>query len=629
MDFYRRRIAGLDSMGTPSLDMRSETVADEADPSNTIAPYHSALNGVNQPLNMVFKDATWWMLGAIILGILLVRLFQIFWSQIRLISAMHLAGQQQTYWKITQWSWVPSIKAKFLWAPLFKKRHHREIQLSSAVNMGIIPSRLHSFFLFCIFGTSAIYMLDLDYTKENKYAIIAEERGRTGTLALVHMIPLIILAGRNNPLIPLLKISFDTYNLFHRWLGRLVVIETCIHTLCWFIVQNADGGFDSVREKILYNMFCGSGMVGTIAMIILFFSSLSPVRHAFYEVFLNFHVIFAFIIFVCTYIHCVSAEIGWLPQTTWMIGIFVLWLTERLCRLFSLTYNNWSARGFTEAVAEGLPGEVTRVTLHLPRFVDVKPGMHAYLRFKGLGLSPWDSHPFSVAWWEHVPADKALLPVVSEKRSESQTEKHIDRRHATTSVSFLIGARTGLTRALYNKANVPGGVRLRAAMEGPYAGHHDFSSYGHVVLVAGSTGITHAISYIKPLIEGCNNGTVATRKIDLIWTIRDADALNHVNPWMEQILAIPNRREILHMWIFVTRPTRAIHMSSLGDTVKIHPGRPNLGQMLRLSAQDQHGAMAVCVCGPGGLQDDVRNSVREIITENGTQISYIEESFTW
>ena len=42
------------------------------------------------------------------------------------------------------------------------------------------------------------------------------------------------MAGRNNPLVPLLGISFDTYNLLHRWLGRIVVLESVLHSLAHF-----------------------------------------------------------------------------------------------------------------------------------------------------------------------------------------------------------------------------------------------------------------------------------------------------------------------------------------------------------------------------------------------------------
>ena len=40
-------------------------------------------------------------------------------------------------------------------------------------------------------------------------------RNRSGTLAVVNMVPLIPVAGRNSPLIDWLNIPYDTFNLMH------------------------------------------------------------------------------------------------------------------------------------------------------------------------------------------------------------------------------------------------------------------------------------------------------------------------------------------------------------------------------------------------------------------------------
>ena len=63
--------------------------------------------------------------------------------------------------------------------------------------------------------------------------VATEIRNRTGVLSVMNMLPLFLLAGRNNPLIKLLDISFDTYNLMHRWIGRIVVLEAVAHTAAW------------------------------------------------------------------------------------------------------------------------------------------------------------------------------------------------------------------------------------------------------------------------------------------------------------------------------------------------------------------------------------------------------------
>jgi predicted ferric reductase len=594
-----------------------------ATPSSTISPYSTGLNGVNQPNNMLFTDLLWWSLGIVGLVLLLIRIVELAWAKLRLLTAMSLPGHKQEFWRRTQWHRMPGLKTGLLYAPLWKKRHNREIRLSSAANMGTLPSRLHALLLFGYLASNLAYMFILDWKNENKYALCAEIRGRSGTLSVVSMVPLIIFAGRNNPLIGLLNVSFDTYNLLHRWMGRISIIEAIIHFIAWAIVQVADDGWAGVKHKILHDRFISSGTVGAAAMAVILFLALSPVRHAFYETFLNTHIILALVAFICTWIHCISASIpGGLPQTPWMLAIMALWLAERTARMLRLAYVNWSSRGFTEAFVEAVPGEACRVTMHLPRAVTVKPGQHAYIRFAGVNC--WENHPFSIAFYEHAYRSDDMLPV-SEKDHPRQPREAVG-----TTVSFLIGAHTGFTRKLYNKAlqSQSRSISMRAALEGPYAGHHSMDSYGHCVLFAGATGITHQISYLPHLIEGFNAGTVATRRVTLVWIVRDYELLEWARPWMDKILRLPNRKAVLQIRLFVTRPKTASQVVSSSTTVQMFPGRPNIPMLLAKEVGEQMGAMCVSVCGPGGLADDVRDAVRKV-QSHGTVVDFVEESFTW
>lgn len=45
-------------------------------------------------------------------------------------------------------------------------------------------------------------------------------------------------------------------------------------------------------------------------------------------------------------------------------------------------------------------------------------------------------------------------------------------------------------------------------------------SYGTVVLIAGGIGITHPVPFIKDLVEGYANGTIATRRVVLVWVVQ-------------------------------------------------------------------------------------------------------------
>lgn len=628
LSLIRRGLAHLDpiAVATQTLQIRADSVSDGEEPTSTITPYYHDLNGVNQPMNMLFKQVLWLMLGISASLVLLIRIGQLLWAQLRRVSAMSSPRDKQGYFRIAQWSWMPFIKKQILYAPFWKKRHNREFRLSSAMNIGTLPSRFHSLILLVYVGSNVVHMFWVDWWQENKFALCAEIRGRSGTLALVNMVPLIILAGRNNPLIGLLQISFDTYNLLHRWMGRLVVIETVIHGVSWSVPVVADVGWVGFGNKMFGNLFFGSGWVGTFAMVILLLTALSPFRHAFYETFLNIHILMALIAFVCTWVHCVSAHVaGGLPQLPWIIAIMVLWGLDRLARVLRLAYANWSGAGFTYALCEPMPGEVTRVTMHLPRHVDIKPGTHAYVRF--WGVNRWENHPFSIAWVEHSNSSQSILPV-----SEKEPLTGLDRSGATTAVSFLIGAQTGMTRKLYNTVQESckygrGSIKLKAAMEGPYAGHHSLDSYGHAVLFAGATGITHQLSYLRHILNGYNEGTVATRRITLVWIIREYESLEWVRPFMDTILRIPNRKDLLRIQVFVTRPKNPKDITSASSTVRMFPGRPNIPLLLVKEIQEQVGAMCVTVCGPGALADDVRGAVRAVQGE--TVVDFVEESFTW
>lgn len=598
----------------------SPTSTEISGPNPTIEPFTTDLNGVDQVANKKYQDALFWFLGIIGFCVLLVRILEVGRAWARHKVAMGQTAERQVFWKENHSRWWPWIKQQITYAPLWKKRHNREFRLSSAINVGTLPSRFHTILLVVYLLSNLAYCAALDYSVENKWSVAAQLRGRSGVLALANMVPLIILAGRNNPLIPLLKISFDTYNLLHRWMGRMVVLDTVVHTLAWLITQVASDGWRGAARKISTDPFLGWGTAGTAAMILIVISSPSPVRHAFYETFLNVHIILAIVTVLAVWIHC---DLGLLPQRPYAKAIIFLWFSDRLWRFARLVHCNYSQRNFTSASVQALPGEACRVTLQLPKYVDIKPGSHAYLRF--WSIKAWESHPFSIAWIEHTPDEHArnVLP---------STEKpviNLSSRNCRTSISFIISAHTGMTRSLYEAALLkkPACLNLLAAMEGPYAGHHSLVSYGHCVLFAGSSGITHQISHVHYLLKGYQKGTIATRKITLVWIVRDLEHLEWVRPWMDDLLSIPQRRDILTIKLFITRPKSPAEVVSPSNTVQMYPGRPNVRLLLQTEILSQVGAMCVTVCGPGGLADNVREVVREV--QRHSSVDFVEEAFTW
>jgi hypothetical protein len=611
-----------------------------------ILEYTRGLSGVNVPLDDLLVQIISVSMGGLCVLILFARFGQMAHSYLRRVISTVATSHQQNYWSVEDSPWWAWTKKHVLYAPLGKKRHNREFKLSEAVNVGTLPSRFHTFLLSAYLLSQVAYCVILDYSVNDKPALVAELRGRSGNLAVLNMVPLVILAGRNNPLISLLHVSFDTYNLLHRWLGRIVVLESITHTVAWLINAVDASGWEKVWVDLRTDSFYTWGLIATIVMVFILFQSPSAVRHAFYETFLIGHQLGGVAILLGTYMHL---KIDNLKQAPWLIFIMAFWGMERLIRFARLIHLNTSHRhGVTRVVVKALPGEASRVTFHLPRSARIPSGSHVYAYLPRISL--WMSHPFSVAWVDDgiSSLSSAPDPSRSPKRKSTTTsassspklEKSdfdalenggTSTRHRPTSVSLIMAARTGMTRTLYNIALASPNSTFETTgfIEGPYKSNpSSFGSYGTVILFSGGAGITHHMMHVRDLLEGCHAQTVATRKIYLVWSVRTTEHLSWVRGFMDQILRLPNRRGVLITKLFVSKPRSMREISSPSETLQMFPGRCRPSVVLDEVMPDRVGATAVSVCGPGSFADEVRASVRERLAK-GVVIDFVEESFTW
>ncbi|EHK98074.1 putative Ferric/cupric reductase transmembrane component 2 [Glarea lozoyensis 74030] len=444
--------------------------------------------------------------------------------------------------------------------------------------------------------------------------VCKEVRNRTGILSVVNMVPLFIMAARNNPLMKWLNLSFDTFNLLHRWQGRIVVIEAVAHTAAWMVATVSTKGWAGVQASINTSPLIMWGLVGTVAFVFISIQASSILRHAFYETFKYLHIASAILAIIAVWYHL---KIAGVPQIMLVYGVVAIWVAERTLRIVTLIYRNVGSGG-SKTLVEALPGNACRVTIDMARPWTFKPGQHAYLYMPSIGL--FQSHPFSVAWSEE--AEK----LDNEKLAMNRLEVLEMRK---TTMSFIIRARTGFTAKLCKKAEASpdGKFYTKCFAEGPYGGMHMMHSYGTVMLFAGGVGITHQVPHVRDLVAGYANGTVAARKIVLVWIIQSPEHLEWIRPWMTSILAMDQRRESLRIMLFISRPRSTKEIHSPSATVQMFPGRPNIETLIDMEMENQIGAMGVTVCGSGALSDDVRSAVRK--RQHAGNLDFIEEAFSW
>jgi ferric reductase like protein len=206
----------------------------------------------------VVRGVLYFWLG--LLGLFTVSLFcLVFRRYLRTISSLS-PGNTQAYFAPVDRHWG-LFKKYFIFAPLVHKRHHRPFMLTRTIDNGCLPSRLQTsllvgYFAILVFAT----FYDIEYDKTRREILTALTK-RSGLLSLANMLPLFILAARNNPLIFMTGLSFDTYNLFHRWLGRFITIEVIFHGTTYIIAKVEKSGWAAFGKQVAETEFIRAGVI--------------------------------------------------------------------------------------------------------------------------------------------------------------------------------------------------------------------------------------------------------------------------------------------------------------------------------------------------------------------------------
>jgi predicted ferric reductase len=579
--------------------------------------FSHGFTGVDQPLNYLFVHIL--ILTALVPALLALtyRLLQDNLYEQRRAAAITSSRLSRKYRDDRYARWGV-FKRYFLYAPIWTSRHDDERQISHMSNKGTVPQA--TIIIMYVISNITYCVAIPSQPRPQK---LADFRGRCGTLAAFNLVFTILFAIRNNPLIRILHVSYDTFNAFHRWAARLVVLESIAH-VCAFalnayaVTYDGRGGWASINWVLQHSLSYRTGLTAFIAFILLTVHSIRPLRHAFYETFLTLHRLGAIVAISGLYFHLAKHA---LPQLPWMYIIISLLVMETLIRMSRILYHNWSwkHRTWTHVALEALPGGATRVTFSLPRSWNAKPGSHVHVYLPKIAMG--SSHPFSIAWSDSQSSSYTRLD--SEKLSSSIEDAVYEQGPST--VCCIIRARSGMTRTLFELASSGAAASLRGAIEGPYGGFDSLESYGTVVLFAGGVGITRQLPFVQNLLAGHTNNTVATQKILLVWSIRHIEALEWVEPWLEELADMRHFCEVVRIRLYVSRLTSGARPNP--EYLQIRPARCDPQEVVDKEVLAQVGAMAVSVCGPASFNSSVRAAVRNRVCIRN--IDFFEESFSY
>ncbi|XMA10829.1 hypothetical protein WAI453_003620 [Rhynchosporium graminicola] len=569
-----------------------------------------------------------------------------------------LAGIYMNFSSKSLGNLLPIWLSKFLLLPaLFNGKH----QTPLAGNIGYAPSRMLSFVIFVYVFLNIIFsavpyksvspQTTNAWFSDSKTEISTYVSNRTGVLSFANIALSILLAGRNNPLIWITGLSQTTCLAFHRWAARVATAQAVVHSIIYTYIDFWGGGSAKYYANVKLPYYWW-GIIATVFLCFAIGFSALPIRRFQYEIFLVTHIIIVIVALIGCWYHVIIRFYYKWGYEVWLYIAFAFWGFERLSRMAIIVYRNMVGGSSTQAVAELMPGGTfMKVTVYPSRSWTFKPGQHAFLFFPSTGRF-WENHPFSIAGWdtgsttsttnstvqpgtgpltqkdEEKDLEITAAPMDSDSTSSrriSHTQQAYTQHHPTLarpSITFLIRPMKGLTSFVQRDLSVnPSELTyLPLTLEGPYGHTIDLSYADSILCIGGGIGITALLSYIQFFVEARRalSPAIKASRLVLAWSHREREFAGIVRSML------PVDAKALGVEFLWT--CTGVDAAKREEGVGI--GRLDISAVLEAEVGSVK-RLAVLVCAPGGLADEVRRQVVRLHGQGGTRIDLHEDSFTW
>ncbi|KAF2103935.1 FRE family ferric-chelate reductase [Rhizodiscina lignyota] len=569
---------------------------------------------------------------------------------------------------------------KHLVLPLAFGSHHQRLLYGCTVPTRIVGLVVIAYWSLSLILCAVNYRTFLGnvYYPDMYEQILRYLANRTGVMAFSNLPWLWMFAGRNNIFIWATGWSFSTFNVFHRIVARVAIIEAIVHASCYTAMYMKDDIYTTHYTKAWFTM----GVVALVLMCFILLTSTILLRRKAYELFLILHILMAVAVIVSLFYHLSHYDGEYNPYLWPLVAI---WGFDRTLRLIRLVYCNirvkFSQRIFktTEAMATYNPDSDV-ITLEVTpgsSMLKPKPGQHFFL-YQPFSLKGWENHPFTLGAWRY-PGD--MEPVTNKsgnvffdkgiEDSISTTARQLPTEASSTAtdskdnlvtdlhLTFWIRPFDGWTRQLRNKckSSVEGRSCAKLLIEGPYGESAPLQDFEAVLLIAGGTGVSAINPYLQNHLRQLrSNQSVRTRAMHVVLSARKEAFIDDL---CQKELRSALCSEDVHLEFFSTTegtqsdgtvdvpsiiPTSPVSVDSVDkqyesssgrevSPMTIHHRRPDIASMILQFARmnDAPGTYertAVLVCGPAGMADDARSAVLKALKQ-GLRVDYFEETYGW
>jgi hypothetical protein len=240
-----------------------------------------------------------------------------------------------------------------------------------------------------IFWTTLLSFLSLNQTNWDLRFIAA----RLGRVPVYCLPTILFLTLRPSPLPNVLYLSLLP---IHKWLSRIVIIQSLLHTICYIYLYTKNNTLYKLQRFDNLN-----GFISMFAFIIIILTSLPYIRRKYYNLFFINHYVCTWIVAITLYLH-VRPGIPYLTLLNVSILLFQVYYKIKISRISSISVFKIS----NNMLVANLPNNAIANLYNLPgchiRLIDYNDNRSKIWNYLRLFLIPVQ-HPYTLA---SLPADK-------------------------------------------------------------------------------------------------------------------------------------------------------------------------------------------------------------------------------
>lgn len=330
--------------------------------------------------------------------------------------------------------------------------------------------------------------------KERSYLMIELTGLRLGSIGLFCMAFLFLPIARGSVLLRMIDIPFEHATRYHVWLGHLTMALFTLHGLCYVIAWALEG---RLIEKILEwkddEIANLPGVISLLAGLLMWVTSLHPVRKNYFELFFYTHQLYVvFIVFLAMhvgdFIFCMAA------------GAVFLFILDRFLRFCQ-------SRTTVDIISAACrPCGTIELVFSKPSNLRYNALSFVFLQVRELSWLQW--HPFSVS------------------------SSPLDGRYHISILIKVLGEWTAKLRDIVSANSDQLQIKkITASVEGPYGHESPYHlMYENLILVAGGIGISPFLAILSDIINRINERRPCLPKnVLIVWAVKKSKELSLIS----------------------------------------------------------------------------------------------------